>query len=205
MNNLQAVGCEVAPYCSGDNELEFEKALLSAGRRAGVTLAAKEEYTPDNDRIIALAAVYVLVKYLSLSSEREGEWSQGYNDKLKEFTDVYGEYDEATADLNTRHAWGEVDEAKTNFENASKAAREADEAVSSLSGDLGLFAAVADGTATDLQKFVTENANLAGGLAVSGQSFSAEMAGICIHPRKRLSPYPMMQSSWPPAGKVSSH
>ena len=26
----------------------------------------------------------MLVKYLSLSREREGEWSQGYNDKLKE-------------------------------------------------------------------------------------------------------------------------
>lgn len=84
MNNLQAVGCEVAPYCSGDNELELEKALLSAGKRTGLTLAAKEEYTPDNDSIIALAAVYVLVKYLSLSIEREGEWTQGYNDKLKE-------------------------------------------------------------------------------------------------------------------------
>ena len=84
MNNLQAIGCEVSPYCSGDNELELEKAMLSACKRAGATLAAMEEYTPDNDRIIALAAVLVLVKYLSLSSEREGEWSQGYNDKLKE-------------------------------------------------------------------------------------------------------------------------
>lgn len=84
MTNLQAIGCEVSPYCSGDNVLELEKALLSAGKRTGVTLAAKEEYTPDNDRIIALAAALVLVKYLSLSSEKEGEWSQGYNDKLKE-------------------------------------------------------------------------------------------------------------------------
>lgn len=84
MNNLQAIGCEVSPYCSGDNELELEKALLSACKRAGATLSATEEYTPDNDRIIALAAVMVLVKYLSLSSEKEGEWSQGYNDKLKE-------------------------------------------------------------------------------------------------------------------------
>ena len=84
MNNLQAIGCEVSPYCSGDNELEFEKALLSAGKRAGVALAATEEYTPDNDRIIALAAVMVLVKNISLSSEKEGEWSQGYNDKLKD-------------------------------------------------------------------------------------------------------------------------
>lgn len=84
MNNLQAIGCEVSPYCSGDNELELEKALLSACKRAGATLAATEEYTPDNDRIIALAAVLVLVKYLSLSSEKEGEWSQGYNDSLKE-------------------------------------------------------------------------------------------------------------------------
>lgn len=84
MNNLQAIGCEVSPYCSGDNELEFEKALLSAGKRAGVALAATEEYTTDNDRIIALAAVMVLVKNISLSSEKEGEWSQGYNDKLKD-------------------------------------------------------------------------------------------------------------------------
>lgn len=84
MNNLQAIGCEVSPYCSGDNELEFEKALLSAGKRAGVALATTEEYTPDNDRIIALAAVMVLVKNISLSSEKEGEWSQGYNDKLKD-------------------------------------------------------------------------------------------------------------------------
>lgn len=84
MNNLQAIGCEVSPYCSGDNELEFEKALLSAGKRAGVALAATAEYTPDNDRIIALAAVMVLVKNISLSSEKEGEWSQGYNDKLKD-------------------------------------------------------------------------------------------------------------------------
>ncbi len=84
MNNLQAIGCEVSPYCSGDNELEFEKALLSAGKRAGAALAATEEYTPDNDRIIALAAVMVLVKNISLSSEKEGEWSQGYNDKLKD-------------------------------------------------------------------------------------------------------------------------
>lgn len=84
MTNLQAIGCEVSPYCSGDNELELEKAMLSACKQAGVTLAAKEEYTPDNDRIIARAAVLVLVKYLSLSSEKEGEWSQGYNDKLKD-------------------------------------------------------------------------------------------------------------------------
>lgn len=84
MNNLQAIGCEVSPYCSGDNSLEFEKALLSAGKRAGVALAATEEYTPDNDRIIALAAVMVLVKNISLSSEKEGEWSQGYNDKIKD-------------------------------------------------------------------------------------------------------------------------
>lgn len=84
MNNLQAIASEVLPYCSGDNELELEKALLSACKRAGATLAAKEEYTPDNDRIIALAAVLVLVKYLSLSSEKEAEWSQSYNDKLKE-------------------------------------------------------------------------------------------------------------------------
>lgn len=84
MTNLQAIGCEVSPYCSGDNELELEKASVTPACLQADSMAAKEEYTPDNDRIIARAAVLVLVKYLSLSSEKEGEWSQGYNDKLKD-------------------------------------------------------------------------------------------------------------------------
>lgn len=84
MNNLQAIGCEVAPYCTGDNELELEKALLTACKRTGVQLEATGEYNPDNERTIALAAVLVLCKYVTLSSESESEWSQGYNDKLNE-------------------------------------------------------------------------------------------------------------------------
>ena len=50
----------------------------------GCTLEADGTYDPDNERAIALAAVLVLVKYISLSSEHEGDWQQGYNDKLKD-------------------------------------------------------------------------------------------------------------------------
>lgn len=85
MTNLQALECEVAPYCTGANQqLELEKAMLSACHRAGAALSPSEEYNPEFDRVIALAAVLVLCKYLSLSSEEESEWKQGYNDKLKE-------------------------------------------------------------------------------------------------------------------------
>lgn len=35
MTNLEAVYCEVKPYCSADNQLELEKALLDAGSRQG--------------------------------------------------------------------------------------------------------------------------------------------------------------------------
>lgn len=84
MTNLQAIQCEVTPYATGDNQLELEKGLLDAGKRTGVVLAADGEYSPENERTVALAAVFVLYKYISLSSETESQWSQGYNDKLKE-------------------------------------------------------------------------------------------------------------------------
>lgn len=84
MTNLEAVYCECKPYCSADNQLELEKALLVAGSRQSVELAATGEYSPSNERCIALAAVLVLVKYLSLASETESQWSQSYNDRLKD-------------------------------------------------------------------------------------------------------------------------
>lgn len=84
MTNTDAILCEVKPYCSDGNELELQKALLVACKRLGCTLEAEGTYAPNNERAIALAAVLVLVKYLSLSSEHEGDWQQGYNDKLKD-------------------------------------------------------------------------------------------------------------------------
>lgn len=83
MTNLEAVYCEVKPYCSADNQLELEKALLDAGSRQEVELAADSTYSPQNKRCVALAAVLVLVKYISLASETESQWSQSYNDKLE--------------------------------------------------------------------------------------------------------------------------
>lgn len=84
MTNTDAILCEVKPYCSDGNELELQKALLVACKRLGCTLEADGEYDPANERAIALAAVLVLVKYISLSSEREGDWQQGYNERLKD-------------------------------------------------------------------------------------------------------------------------
>lgn len=84
MTNLEAIYCEGKPYCTDEYELEFEKALLSACKRAGVTYGIKDEYTPDNERVIALAAIFTLQKYITLTSEKEGEYSQSYNDKLKD-------------------------------------------------------------------------------------------------------------------------
>ena len=83
MTNIEAVYCEVKPYCSADNQLELENALLDAGNRQQVELAADGAYSPANKRSIALAAVLVLVKYVSLASETESQWSQSYNDKLE--------------------------------------------------------------------------------------------------------------------------
>lgn len=84
MTNTDAILCEVKPYCSDGNTLELQKALLVACKRLGCTLEADGTYDHDNERAIALAAVLVLVKYISLSSEHEGDWQQGYNDKLKD-------------------------------------------------------------------------------------------------------------------------
>lgn len=84
MTNVEAIYCEVKPYCSADNQLELEKALLDAAHRQQVELAADGTYSPANKRSIALAAVLVLVKYISLAGETESEWSQSYNDNLKD-------------------------------------------------------------------------------------------------------------------------
>lgn len=84
MTNTDAILCEVKPYCSDGNTLELQKALLDACKRLGCTLEAEGTYDPNDGRVIALAAVLVLCKYISLSSEREGDWQQGYNERLKD-------------------------------------------------------------------------------------------------------------------------
>ncbi len=83
MTNLEAVFCEVKPYCSADCQLELEKALLVASNRLNAQLLPQGEYNPVNETGIALAAVLVLAKYISLSAETESQWSQSYNDKLE--------------------------------------------------------------------------------------------------------------------------
>lgn len=83
MTNKEAVFCEVKPYCTDSEAAEIEKALLQAGCRLGVSIEASAAYAPENEKAIALAAVLVLAKYTTLTSEHEGEWQQGYNDKLE--------------------------------------------------------------------------------------------------------------------------
>lgn len=83
MTNLEAICCEVKPYDA--DELDCEKALLGACKRNGVeVLRIADSYDADNEKTIALAAVLVLYKYLTLSGEDEGEFSQSYNDKLEQ-------------------------------------------------------------------------------------------------------------------------
>ncbi|MCB6712277.1 hypothetical protein LI160_01575 [Bacteroides xylanisolvens] len=83
MTNLEAIRCEVKPYDA--DELDCEKALLGACKRNCVEAAnITDNYDADNEKIIALAAVLVLYKYLTLSGEDEGEFSQSYNDKLEQ-------------------------------------------------------------------------------------------------------------------------
>lgn len=83
MTNLEAICCEVKPYDA--DELDCEKALLGACKRNGVGVAKiTDNYDADNEKTIALAAVLVLYKYLTLSGEDESEWSQSYNTKLEQ-------------------------------------------------------------------------------------------------------------------------
>lgn len=79
MTNLQAIQVEVKPYEADINDCE--KALAGACKRTGKKLDAADEYDCDNDQVLALAAVLVLQKYLSLTSESEGEWKQGYSEE----------------------------------------------------------------------------------------------------------------------------
>lgn len=83
MTNLEAIYCEVKPYCSADNQPELKKAMLDAASKQQVELTGEDTYNPKNKRCIALAAVLVLVKYISLASETESQWAQSYNDKLE--------------------------------------------------------------------------------------------------------------------------
>jgi len=78
MTNLQAIQVEVKPYEA--DALDCEKALAGACKRTGKKLQIADEYDCDNDQLLALAAVLVLQKYLSLTSESEGEWKQGYSE-----------------------------------------------------------------------------------------------------------------------------
>lgn len=77
MTNLQAIQVECKPYEA--DALDCEKALAGACKRTGSTLTLVGTYNSSEDRTIALAAIKVLCKYLSLTSEKEGEWGNGYS------------------------------------------------------------------------------------------------------------------------------
>lgn len=77
MNVLQAIQVEVRPYDA--DELDVEKALAGACKRTGTSLTADSEYNAEQDKTIAIAALSILKRYLSLTSEIESEWSHGYS------------------------------------------------------------------------------------------------------------------------------
>lgn len=63
---------EIEPY--SPNPLTLEKAMADAGVED-----ADGEYTPSDKKTIAIAAIKVLRKFLSLSSDSLGKSSQGYS------------------------------------------------------------------------------------------------------------------------------
>ena len=77
MNVLQAIQVEVRPYDA--DELDVEKALAGACKRTGTSLTTESEYDAEQDKTIAIAALSILKRYLSLTSENESEWSHGYS------------------------------------------------------------------------------------------------------------------------------
>jgi hypothetical protein len=80
MTNLEAIYAEVKPYSA--DALDCEKALMGACKRTGTPLEIAGTYDVENELTIALAAVLVLYKYMTLSAEKEGEWGQNYHDNL---------------------------------------------------------------------------------------------------------------------------
>jgi hypothetical protein len=81
MTNLEAIYAEIKPYSA--DELDIEKALMGACKRTGSQLEITGNYAADNERTVALAAVLVLYKYMTLSAEKEGEWGQNYHDNIE--------------------------------------------------------------------------------------------------------------------------
>lgn len=69
MTNLQALTATVEPYTA--SALSLELALTDVGLTTTATYSDKT--------LIAKAAIQVLKKFLSLSNESEGGFSQGYN------------------------------------------------------------------------------------------------------------------------------
>lgn len=85
---LEALLAELEPYTP--SQVACKKALIDAGM-AGV--ANDTPYTEDCKRIVAVAAVKVLKKFLVLSSESIGKSSQSYSveDLKKRIRELCGE------------------------------------------------------------------------------------------------------------------
>ena len=134
---------------------------------------------------------------------------ENYQAALDDFNETWGEYEEGTGNLQMEHDWGFVLEQRDNFEKTADAAREAGEAVDSLNADIGLSAAVLDGTASAVQEFVANNADLAAGLSVSEQgmadfSDALERAGVSVEDLNGLSEEELQDLSSNFDGTVSS-
>ena len=77
MTNLQAITAEIEPYSISDDS--NEKSLLDSALHFGVSISAEDEYTSDNRRVVALAAMMSLNRLRVLSSENIGGISQVYD------------------------------------------------------------------------------------------------------------------------------
>lgn len=110
---------------------------------------------------------------------------ENYQAALDDFNETWGEYEEGTGNLQMEHDWGFVLEQRDNFEKQADAARESAEAVDDLNAEIGMSAAILDGTASAVQEFVANSADLAAGLSVSERgmaefSDALERAGVSV-------------------------
>lgn len=71
---LEALMSELEPYTAA--QVVCKKALIDAGL---ADFANDTPYTPDCKRVVTLAAINVLKKFLPLSSDSVGKSSQSYN------------------------------------------------------------------------------------------------------------------------------
>lgn len=171
VNQLCGTQYEVVDAANGKIADERQQ-ILDTVDAINEYIAAKQNQI----RLDALNASYAdatetYAENIANATKAQKEYNSAIDDYEKKWGDI-DSFDAATASLDQKHDFGIVDDARSSFEDMSDAARESGEVVNSLAGDIGLAGRVAEGSADDIEKFVSTSTELAGGLGASGKSLS---------------------------------